>query len=118
MDEVIRLSGKGKSVAEISRMKSMPSSRTIYRWLECPQYRSRFDEATGSHHLKRYGNRPYQLRVMVDRGPKKVGKRITVPLQTRSLEVAKIKRDAIISFLRSQGVKLVGHFPKSPKPSG
>jgi hypothetical protein len=112
MDAVVRFASKGESICQIAKRKGMPSKSTIYEWLKCPEYRARFDEALDSHHLKKSGGRPYQMRVMIDRGQKMVGKRITIPLETHDLDLAKLKRDAILAFLSSQGVKLVGYFPK------
>lgn len=56
--------------------------------------------------LKKSKGHPYQLRFRIDVGGKLESKRVFFPLKTHSLALAKLKRDTILDFLQSQGVKV------------
>lgn len=51
------------------------------------------------HHLRRWKNRPYWLRMRIDQGPKYVGKDVYVGLGTTDLEDAKKIRDCLLRAL-------------------
>ena len=55
------------------------------------------------HHIKRSSGRPYQMRVTITQGPVYTGKRITVPLGTRNIEMAKLTRDCVLHALKAAG---------------
>lgn len=53
-----------------------------------------------NHHLRRANSGLFQLRLTIDRGPKYVGKRVTIGLKTKDVFEARIRRDLILKTLR------------------
>ena len=116
LERIIDLRQQGKSISELSVMAGLPSRVTIYRWLrEDKDFAQRFDRVNPMHHLKKSEGRPYQMRIMIDQGPKMIGKRMTIPLETYDPKEAMARRDMYIRFLKKQGLNIIGEFPTSRK---
>jgi hypothetical protein len=58
---------------------------------------------TPNNHLKRSNQRPYTLRFTVDQGPKFVGKRISISLETKDISFAERVSSVSLESLRKAG---------------
>ncbi len=119
-ERVITLLMRGMPITDIAGIKGNPSTSVIYRWMEDPDFMERvIKSGAGAYcgdnrYLKKSEGKHYQMRVMIDRGKKLVGKRMTMSLGTRDLEKARAARDAILKLFDKQGVKLC-QFNKAKK---
>ena len=69
-----------------------------------------------NNHLKRCDDRPYTLRFTVDNGPKFVGKRISISLDTKDIAFAERVSAVCIESLKKSGFVLSGiKFSKPPE---
>ena len=57
----------------------------------------------GNNHLKRSDNRPYTFRFTVDQGPKFVGKRISISLDTKDIALAERVSAISLESLKKAG---------------
>lgn len=57
-----------------------------------------------NHHLRRWRNRPYEIRVTIFTNPKFVGQRVCKSLGTKDVREARRRRDAILSDLKKAGL--------------
>ena len=101
MESVFKFCKLGCTLKEISKLKGMPSYRTILRYSKDPEFKERYEESQKDHHLEER-NGLYYLRVMVDQGGKKVGKRERISLHTRDKKEARKNRDVLLRFLISK----------------
>ena len=56
-----------------------------------------------NHHLRRKPSGLWQVRLTVDRGPKYVGRRVTLGLGTKDVREARARRDLILQALKVAG---------------
>jgi hypothetical protein len=56
----------------------------------------------------------YLLRVTISRGRKVVGRRIPIWLHTKDIEIAKLKRDAVVDGYRKIGMVVVQRAQRRP----
>lgn len=56
-----------------------------------------------THHIRKWKNRPYWLKIRIDQGPKFVGKDVYVPLKTHDMDTARQLRDGVMAALKHGG---------------
>lgn len=57
-----------------------------------------------NHHLRRWRNRPYEIRVTIFTNPKFVGQRVCKSLGTKDVREARLRRDVLLSILKEAGL--------------
>lgn len=108
---IIMLANDGLTISQIAESIGV-TAQTVINWKNKDrELKDALDNLSADHHLKKQKGRPYVMRVTIDAGKGKVGKRINIALSTYNIEEARQRRDVQLAFLNKTGVKLLGKVP-------